>query len=79
MQVELAAQKAAEAAAADVHKQQVDTLQREQIAVLMQLASMIRVGGVASNGNDLTTATKPSEAIGGQQMESQNLAAARTV
>lgn len=78
VQVELAAQKAVEAAAVAVHKQQMDALQREQIAVLMQLASMIRVGGVASRGNNVTTATEPSEAIGGQQTASQNLAAART-
>jgi hypothetical protein len=76
--VELAAQKAADSAAAAIHQQQVDALQREHIALLMQLASMIRVRGVTSKGNDVTTATEPSEAIGGQHTASQNLAAART-
>ena len=76
VQVELAAQKAADAAAAAIHKQQVDTLQREHIALLMQLASMVRVRGVTSIGNDFTTATEPSETTGRQQMASQKLAAA---
>jgi hypothetical protein len=70
VQVELAAQKAADAAAAAIHKQQVDILQREHIALLMQLASIVRVRGVTSKDNDVTTATEPSEAAGGQQTAS---------
>ena len=57
VQEDLAAQKAAAAAAAVIHKEQVNTLQREHIALLTQLASMVRVRGTASTHADVTTAT----------------------